>query len=191
LDDRDVDQVLNAVPVEVELAAEAFSREFGAQPKVSELVNDARHQLVDMTRHYLEMVQTLERVLEQKDALASELQEANAALERLAATDPLTKLPNRRAFDDRMTECLLDAAAKRTQLSVAMLDVDFFKRVNDEWGHGVGDDVVEAVASSVRNSIRATDFVARVAGEEFALVLPGADALSGRGLCERIRENIE
>ncbi len=190
LDDHDINQVLEALPAQVEEAASTFIRDLPVQPNIASLVNDARYQLVDMTRHYVEVVQTLERVLEEKDVMALELQEANEQLKRLASTDALTGLPNRRELRAQLAEYLLRAAARREPLSVAMVDIDHFKRVNDTMGHAAGDDVLCAVADQLRRKAREQDFVARAGGEEFALVFPGADALLARGVADRIRESI-
>ena len=124
-------------------------------------------------------------------ARTEELSQANAELARLARLDPLTGLPNRRAFD----ECadMLVAAAKRSRepLSVAIVDADHFKRVNDVHGHPAGDATLVAIASALRACVREVDMVARIGGEEFALLLPGADgpgALVAAGkIVERLR----
>jgi HD-like signal output (HDOD) protein len=88
LTEREVDRVLKALPEMVAESAIAFSREIGPQPNVGELVNDARQQLVNMTRQYVELVSTLEKVLEEKERLAERLQQANDTLQHLAREPP-------------------------------------------------------------------------------------------------------
>ena len=107
-------------------------------------------------------------------------------LEALAFADPLTKLANRRYFDQTLERELSRARRQRLPLSLAMLDIDRFKFVNDTWGHPVGDRILVAVARSILHSVRNYDFVARVGGEEFTVLLPGANLADGVHVVERI-----
>ncbi len=105
--------------------------------------------------------------------------------------DALTGLYNRRHFDERVKAEF--AYAKRHQLDVGfvMLDVDFFKRVNDTYGHATGDIVLKAVSSNLAKQLRTEDVIARVGGEEFAVLLRGIGSEGARRLAERLRVNIE
>ncbi|MEX2284939.1 MAG: response regulator [Gemmatimonadota bacterium] len=105
-------------------------------------------------------------------AVANELQQVSER--RIEARmDRLTGLPNRAAFSEALDRALPILRAHRRPISVAMLDIDNFKAVNDEHGHAVGDDVLRQVGSSISNSLRVSDFVARWGGEEFCLFMPG------------------
>jgi diguanylate cyclase (GGDEF)-like protein/PAS domain S-box-containing protein len=113
-------------------------------------------------------------------------------LERLATTDPLTGLANRRAFMVRAGEEIERAARHGRPLSVVMIDVDHFKAINDRHGHEAGDRVLARVADMVRATIRkAADFAARFGGEEFVLLLPETPVGGAWALAERIREAFE
>lgn len=115
-----------------------------------------------------------------------EIADANDRLSKIAVTDGLTGIPNHRALIDRLRE--LNAAADRGDaLSVIMIDVDFFKRFNDEFGHRAGDEVLVAVAETLRAGIRKSDFVARYGGEEFCILLPGAGQQIALQLADRLR----
>ena len=105
--------------------------------------------------------------------------------------DALTGLYNRRHFDDRIRAEL--AYAKRHQLDVGfvMIDVDFFKRVNDTYGHAAGDLVLRHVATSLAKQLRTEDVIARVGGEEFGILLRGIGTEGARRLAERLRANVE
>jgi diguanylate cyclase (GGDEF)-like protein/PAS domain S-box-containing protein len=116
--------------------------------------------------------------------------EADVAM-RLALTDALTGMANRRSIMSILDrEC--EAASQHDKpLSVGLLDIDHFKSVNDRHGHGVGDDVIRRIAIECNTIVRATDHVGRIGGEEFMLVLPGADADTATLVGERVRRSIE
>lgn len=107
-----------------------------------------------------------------------------------AETDPLTGLANRRAIMRELNALVRQAQVAGTPLAVAFIDVDHFKSINDRLGHADGDRVLVAVAGVIRDTIRRSDRVARMGGEEFLVVLPGADAGHGRQLLERICSRI-
>jgi two-component system, cell cycle response regulator len=109
------------------------------------------------------------------------------ALARLARRDPLTGLPNRRALDEALAREVARAAREGTALSAVALDVDRFKRVNDEHGHAAGDAVLAEVAARASAALRAGDLLARVGGEELTALLPGASLAAAAEVAERIR----
>ena len=110
------------------------------------------------------------RALAQRDA-------AQATLEVAALTDPLTGLPNRRAFLDQAHRMIASARRPRgCALSLLLLDIDLFKTVNDRFGHGAGDLVLRALAATLRDSLRRGDLPVRWGGEEFLVVAPATDA---------------
>jgi len=123
--------------------------------------------------------------------LALEHDERFQALEQLASTDPLTGLANRRACDKIIPAEISRAERERKPLSCIMLDIDRFKQVNDTMGHQMGDQVLRELSTMLRQSVRAYDIVARWGGEEFLLVLPGADLEAARQLAERIRLGVQ
>lgn len=114
-------------------------------------------------------------------------------LSQEAATDPLTGLPNRRAWDRTLGRRLADAVGgsqRRGRLCVALLDLDHFKRINDARGHAVGDDVLRAVGRSLRDTLREGDFAARLGGDEFGLLLCVPDATVAATVVERVRSSL-
>jgi two-component system, cell cycle response regulator len=120
-----------------------------------------------------------------------ELEHSRRALAEQATTDPLTKLANRRAFFDRGNQHLAIARRYKNDLSVLLIDIDYFKKVNDTYGHKAGDDVLIIVANTLTRMTRAEDSVARLGGEEFSVLLPDTNALGAAVLAERIRAAIE
>lgn len=119
-----------------------------------------------------------------------ELQQANAELERQATTDPLTQLLNRRGFEARAALALALAVRNARPLSVLSIDIDFFKRINDTYGHDVGDMVLQALARTLAERARDSDVLARFGGEEFVLLLPDTDAQGAKHMAEHLRQSI-
>lgn len=120
-----------------------------------------------------------------------ELEESRRTLAEQATTDPLTRVKNRRAFFENGTKYLAMTRRYHTDLSVILLDLDHFKRINDAYGHQAGDQALVAVANVLTRMIRAEDTVARIGGEEFALLLPDTNRLGAAVLAERIRAAIQ
>ncbi|MGH9457066.1 MAG: diguanylate cyclase [Thermoanaerobaculia bacterium] len=124
-------------------------------------------------------------------ALQKELIEANRRLERLSITDGLTNLYNHRHFQDELAKYFGESARYERPLSLALIDIDFFKKVNDNHGHAIGDMVLKRVARIFTDSIRATDVAARYGGEEFAVIMPETDMEDALTFAEKIRELVE
>lgn len=118
------------------------------------------------------------------------LERSNRALEDLSITDALTGLRNRRYFHARLDEEQAERRRTGAPLALAILDLDYFKRVNDQHGHVAGDDVLITVARAISSVTRQGETEARVGGEEFALLLPGSDAEAARDAAERVRNAI-
>lgn len=108
-----------------------------------------------------------------------------------ARTDVLTKLFNRRAFEELVVHNFFEYKQSRYPFSILMLDIDHFKSINDKYGHPSGDIVIQAVAEVIKNTSRLADVAARWGGEEFIIALPSSDLNQGYILGERIRENVE
>lgn len=132
-----------------------------------------------------------ERTLE-LDLALRELSEANRELQQLSAMDQLTGIPNRRHFDKRLLAESRRSRREQTSLAIAMLDIDHFKQVNDQYGHISGDQCLEQVATILSEALkRPTDEVCRFGGEEFAFILPNTDVLGATQLLENIRLAVE
>jgi two-component system cell cycle response regulator len=123
--------------------------------------------------------------------LQREIQSKNRQLEAMALTDSLTCLPNRRAIDVWAPRELSAAATYGFSLWVAMADLDFFKKINDEHGHNAGDIVLQGFAEILRRNTRASDICGRVGGEEFVLALTHVARKDVGGVIERIRQTLE
>jgi diguanylate cyclase (GGDEF)-like protein len=108
-------------------------------------------------------------------------------LEELAHLDPLTQTPNRRDFDRRLATERTRAERSGESLSICLLDLDHFKRYNDSLGHPAGDDLLRRVAGAWTSTLRAQALLARIGGEEFGLILPGATLEAAEAIVERLR----
>jgi len=132
--------------------------------------------------------------LENKEAALLKLNDSlivkNEELEILATRDALSGLLNRRVLMENVEKEFQKAQRENLPLSVVMSDIDFFKKINDTYGHGVGDDVIKAVASEIDSLSREYDTVGRYGGEEFMMVMPGLNAYEAKQIAERIRIGI-
>lgn len=134
----------------------------------------------------------LKRVSEEVESGRVQLAVANRELARLARSDHLTRVANRRYFDEQLAVEFRRASREDSVLSLMLLDIDYFKSYNDLAGHQAGDGCLVEVAQSIARGVRRpSDFVARYGGEEFALLLPGTDLAGAIERAEAIRQAIE
>ncbi|AGX87326.1 GGDEF domain protein [Candidatus Symbiobacter mobilis CR] len=125
------------------------------------------------------------------DAMLAEVRERDERLSKLATTDALTGLANRRHAMDVLATMLARSQRKGEPLGVVMLDIDFFKKVNDHYGHPAGDLVLQTVARVLQDSAREYDLVARFGGEEFLVICEGATVEMAAAVAERIRSSVQ
>ena len=123
-------------------------------------------------------------------ALAIDNAHVHASLELQAQTDSLTGLWNHRAFHERLRGELVRSSAQQESTALVMIDLDDFKKVNDVYGHALGDTVLIGISEILRSSVRASDDVCRIGGEEFAIVVPGGTLEDGCRLAERISASV-
>ncbi|EMJ93808.1 diguanylate cyclase (GGDEF) domain protein [Leptospira kirschneri] len=123
--------------------------------------------------------------------LAAELKDANDKLFEQACTDPLTKLKNRRAFNEELNSLIQLSQKQLSPLSLLMIDVDFFKDYNDKFGHPAGDKVLTILASLLAKTLRKDDVTARYGGEEFIVALPNTSEKEAIEIAERLVKVIE
>jgi two-component system cell cycle response regulator len=122
---------------------------------------------------------------------ADSLRENVQASIQMAVVDTLTGLNNRRFFDTNYAACVDQAARKGKPLCLMLLDIDFFKRVNDTHGHDAGDQILKAFAARVRRVVRSRDLICRIGGEEFAILMPDTPIEIAKRVAERVRRVVE
>ena len=149
---------------------------------LSRLADEAR----EMTHRSKQMSAQLAASTQQIEYLRSELHDAR----RDAMTDALTSLPNRRAFDETLRRMAAASEGSGEPLSLMLVDIDHFKRVNDHFGHPVGDALLRRTASTIRNGLPPGGTVARFGGEEFAVLLPGRNLSAAIAEAERLRQAV-
>jgi len=125
----------------------------------------------------------LQEATDELEHLKKEFEQAKAA----ALVDFLTGIANRKAFDMVIQGSVQEAASNSEPLSLLLIDIDHFKRFNDEYGHIVGDEVLRLVARKIKENVRGRDFVARYGGEEFSVILPATPVLGAKTVAENIR----
>lgn len=139
-----------------------------------------------------------EQRLQELNARIDEMERKSADVQRkleeqklLAVLDPLTGLPNRAAYDDKMKQLLVEEADKHQSLTLVVGDIDRFKQVNDQFGHLAGDKVLRLVAKILRGGLRESDFICRYGGEEFVVVMQATKASQAKELMDKLRRVLQ
>ncbi|TVY03261.1 sensor domain-containing diguanylate cyclase [Cohnella terricola] len=180
LRERDDQVYIECVLIEMRKRIEYEKDIVNAAKKLEELnkEKDAAH----------EALKALHKELEKKQ---EELTDLNRTLELQALTDGLTGVSNRRAFQECLDAAFAAFARSRNPFAMVLLDIDYFKRINDTYGHPVGDEILRRLTQELQAQIRSIDVLARYGGEEFAIILPGANRESAVIAAERFRKSIE
>jgi len=159
-----------------------------ADAQAFEALEDYRQHL---EQRVAERTRELERANLEKERLIAALRERSLTLERESQEDALTGVANRRFFGKRLAAEIEVAQAVNHPLSIAIADLDCFKMVNDKLGHPIGDEALRRSADLMRGLCRETDLIARIGGDEFALLLPGTPIEDAMKLCEQLRSAVD
>ena len=149
------------------------------------------HRLLSETRRMQEANHELEQKLDASREDIEQLQRDLDDVRREATLDPLTKIFNRKYFDDGILQSVREAQGGDAPLSLLLLDIDHFKSFNDTWGHQTGDQVLRLVAMTIKSNIKGRDIAARYGGEEFAAILPDTDLEGAIILADNIRKAVQ
>ena len=163
----------------------------GQVDELSRLVDERTAELQCANQQLTETNEALVRTVADLETAQAEIFRQNAELERLASRDPLTGCFNRRAFYVQFEKAFAESREHGTELCCLMVDIDHFKRINDQFGHAVGDQAIQAVATCLSTGLRLTDIVGRYGGEEFCLMFPRTTLKEAPNLAERLRIRVE
>lgn len=191
LSGEQVDLLIDSVGEKTREIMELFAIDPGEIKPFSQIMQQANQELKALNFSYEQMVLELKQAKQNAEQLAVELQQANSSLRELAYRDGLTGLYNHRYFQKVLASELQRGERYGRPLALLMLDIDHFKRVNDTFGHPVGDDVLKEVSGVLVRLVRSCDIVARYGGEEFAIILPETGSKGARVLAQRIRRGVE
>ena len=183
--------ILDKVAVQAVSILEIFDIDPGNIKPYSQILQEANDELGKLNLSYEQLVLELKESKEKSERFAQELQRANSRLEQLAFRDGLTDIYNHRYFQEILDTELARARRYGNALGLLLFDIDSFKRVNDNYGHPVGDKVLINIAKEVGEALRPSDILARYGGEEFAVILPEISSSGLRVFAERLRRCVE
>ncbi|WP_020565115.1 sensor domain-containing diguanylate cyclase [Methylosarcina fibrata] len=188
---KDIDHIFVSISSKVKEVAELFGFHPDNFPSYFDILQKVNEKLVSINLSYEELLRHLKEEKEKTDRLATKLEEANRKLLEIALKDPLTGVYNRRFLYEMVDKRMADARRNQRPLSIIAGDIDHFKRVNDTYGHGIGDTVLKKTALLMSDCLRTGDILARTGGEEFIVVCQVANAQAGALIAERIRSRLE
>ena len=186
------------ISIEVSQLATALCRKWdlahevvGQLDELSRLVDERTAELQSANEQLTQSNGALVQTVADLETAQAEILRQNGELERLASRDPLTGCLNRRAFYEQFEKALAENREHATDLCVLMVDIDHFKRINDQFGHAVGDQAIQAVVSCLSVGLRLTDTLGRYGGEEFCLMFPRTTLADAQNMAERLRIQVE
>ena len=156
-----------------------------------ETITDMLNGLINETERVYQSNQRFQHQLHDTSEDISLLRQEIAEMREQVSLDPLTGVANRKLLDDTLEAALLAAQREGQSLCVMMVDIDYFKQINDEHGHLIGDKVIKYVAATLKSMVKGRDLVARYGGEEFAIILEETPQEGAMALAEKIRRAIE
>jgi diguanylate cyclase (GGDEF)-like protein len=188
-----IDDVLQATPEAVSLAAQRFGRDIGPQPSIDTLLRDTNEAMGELGRNYAEVAAKLEALLQEKAELVQALKRADEKHANVALIDSVSGLPNGRAFRDALNRDLARADRYRTHIGLVLLEIDNLKQLSDLAAQAAVDQALGVVAEVLASCVRVSDVLARVGSETFAMLLPST-SLQGtlvvaERACKRLAEN--
>jgi diguanylate cyclase (GGDEF)-like protein len=186
-----INAILKQVANEIDSAAEYFGLHLPPTKSVAEILQEANYRLNQLNLSYEELNRELIQSKMQLEQLTEELKHKNALLRNLANIDHLTEIANHRCFQAILDRELQRSTRNEAAISLLMMDIDWFKKVNDTWGHLTGDQILKEFCRITKNIIRDYDLLARYGGEEFIAILPETAPDDAVTVAEKIRRNIE
>ncbi len=191
IDKKESGNLIDLVGEKAREMMDIFSIDSGDMQPLSVIIQQSNNELRKLNLSYEQVVYELTQEKQKAEKLAVELQKANERLNKLAFYDELTGMYNVRYFQHKLDDEIYRSKRYKHVVSLLLIDIDFFKKVNDSYGHLVGDIVLQKVAKEMCNLVRHSDVVARYGGEEFAIILPETGITGAKVIGQRIRRGIE
>ena len=195
---RQLDAMVNAQVSDIEMVVNSATEVAQMKVKIQSSLESIRTHLAEQRGQEESRHEALERQLRQMTERLKQMEEESSHLKKRleieranALTDPLTGAPNRLAYDQRINQEFARWRRHQYPLSLMVMDIDHFKRINDTFGHKAGDRALKAIVQALRQHVRASDFMARIGGEEFVLLLPETDLDGAYRAAEKLRRGIE
>ena len=191
VNEEELESIIDSVADKSVEVLSFFEIDSGSMKPFSQILQEANQELGKLNLSYEQLIVELKQAKERAEKYASELKKANEKLREMALRDGLTGLYNHRYFQELVDNEMSRARRYKKPFSLIMLDLDHFKKINDKYGHPVGDIVLKEVSKAINNTIRESDIAARYGGEEFAIVLPETDLKGAALAAERLRKAVE
>jgi len=182
-------RLIKIVKTSLNEVKKAFEKNHSGHFQKIELSNHS-NEFENIVNEFNAMNQKLSETMVSLGVMKNIVEERTMVLEKLSKTDPLTEVANRRALYERGDIELSRAQRTRKNLALILLDCDYFKNVNDQYGHQFGDDVLKHVCKICNQEIRDIDFLGRFGGEEFVIILPDCDLNGGVEIAKRIQSSL-
>lgn len=191
LSTKAIEKILDQLHVKVTEAGSYFNLKIKKSKSVQEILQEANIRLSLINLDYDQMNKQLVQAKIHLENLTEELEHKNRILDDLANIDGLTGVYNHRFFQNTLDQEISRAVRHETIISILLIDIDHFKKFNDDYGHLVGDFVLTEFASTLKGNIRQYDTLARYGGEEFAIILPETETNDALSVAEKLRSLIE
>lgn len=190
-EDEQTASIIDTIGERAREVMDLFSIKPGEMKPFSQIMQEANDELGRLNLSYEQIVLELKQAKQNAEQLARDLKQANDSLRELAFRDELSGLYNHRYFQEVFESELNRALRYKHPLSLMLLDIDYFKKINDHYGHLIGDEVIKGISSLMVDLVRHCDIVARYGGEEFAILLPETAMTGAKVLAQRVRRGVE
>ena len=191
LNDEDLDHILSEIHVQVDQAGQYFGLRIKNTKSIQEILQEANIRLSLINLDFDQMNQELIKTKMALEKLTVELKKKNEILGNLANIDGLTEIYNHRFFQNSLDNEINRAMRNETEISLLLIDIDFFKKFNDSYGHQVGDFILKEFSAVLKKQIRKYDTLARYGGEEFTIILPDTSRDEALTVAEKLRATVD
>ena len=191
LKNDDLEYILREVHTQVDEAGQYFGLRIKNTKSIQEILQEANIRLSLINLDFDQMNQELIKAKISLENAQEELKKKNAILDNLANIDGLTEIYNHRYFQNSLDNEISRALRNETDISLLLIDIDFFKKFNDTYGHQVGDFVLKAFSATLKENIRKYDTLARYGGEEFTVILPDTSNEEAMTVAEKLRSAVD